>query len=227
MMYWTEDADKEGKLKIPDDVVDLSFKLDCKCLPNDHVWELSQAIQQILPWLANEPRAGIHQIHGAESMNGWNRPEDPDSLIHLSRRSKMTLRVPAALVEKALELEGKTLTIGNKLLKTGRAEVKLLSLYEVQFSRYVITQPDTDDEEFLQRAVDELREIDIPPRKLLSGKAQSFNTPEGNITTRSLLVADLEPMEAIRLQETGIGEGRLLGCGLFVPHKGIKHAKQS
>ncbi len=41
------------------------------------------------------------------------------------------------------------------------------------------------------------------------------------------MIADLEPMEAIRLQEAGIGEGRLMGCGLFVPHKGIKHAKES
>ena len=226
-MYWTENSDKENKLKVPDDVVDLSFNLDCKCLPNDHVWELSQSVQRILPWLADEPQAGIHQIHGAESMNGWFRPEDPDSLIHLSRRSKMTLRVPALLVGKALEIEGEALTIGGNILKIGKAEVKLLSLYEVQFSRYVITRPDMDEDEFLQQAVDELKAINIPPRKLLSGKTQSFTTPKGAITTRSLMVADLEPMEAIRLQETGIGEGRVLGCGLFVPHKGIKHAKES
>ena len=226
-MYWTESTDKENKIKVPDDVVDLSFRLDCKCLPNDHVWELSQSIQNILPWLADEPQAGLHQIHGAESMNGWNRPEDPDSLIHLSRRSKMTLRVPAHLVKKALKLEGKALTIGDNLLNIKKAEIKLLSLYEVQFSRYIITRPDEDEEEFLQSAVEELLAMDIQPRKLLSGKAQSFTTPEGDITTRSLLVADLEPLEAIRLQENGIGDGRLLGCGLFVPHKGIKHAKES
>ena len=226
-MYWTEDSDKDTKLKVPDDIVDLSFKLDCKCLPNDHAWELSQAVQQMLPWLADEPQTGIHQIHGAESMNGWNRPEEPDALIHLSRRSKMTLRVPGELVGKALELEGKTLNIADNLLKIGKAVVKLLSFYEVQFSRYVIAHPDMNEEEFLQRAADELREMNIPARKLLSGKSQSFRTPEGDFTTRSLLVADLEPMEAIRLQEKGIGEGRLLGCGLFVPHKGIKHAKQS
>jgi hypothetical protein len=90
-----------------------------------------------------------------------------------------------------------------------------------------MTDADMDDEEFLQKAVAELKKLNIPPRKLLSGKTQSFITPDQEITTRSLLVADLEPMEAIRLQETGIGAGRLLGCGLFVPHKGIKHAKES
>ena len=226
-MYWTENADKENKPRIPADVVDLSFKLDCKCLANDHVWQLSQAIREVLPWLADEPQAGIHQIHGAESMNGWNRPEEADSLIHLSRRTKLYLRVPGLRVGDALQLEGKTLDVAGKQLKIGRSSVKLLSLYEVQFSRYVITRPDVDEEEFLQDAVTELRKLNIPPRKLLSGKTQSFMTPDGDITTRSLMIADLEPMEAIRLQEAGIGEGRLMGCGLFVPHKGIKHAKES
>ncbi|MFW2440654.1 MAG: type I-MYXAN CRISPR-associated protein Cas6/Cmx6 [Arenicellales bacterium] len=226
-MYWTENADKENKLRIPDDVVDLSFKLDCKCLANDHVWQLSQAIREVLPWLADEPQAGIHQIHGAESMNGWNRPEEADSLIHLSRRTKLYLRVPGLRVGDALQLEGKTLDVAGEQLKIGRSSVKLLSLYEVQFSRYVITRPDVEEEEFLQDAVAELKKLNIPPRKLLSGKTQSFMTPDGDITTRSLMIADLEPMEAIRLQEAGIGEGRLMGCGLFVPHKGIKHARES
>ena len=226
-MYWTENADKENELKIPDDVVDLSFKLDCKCLANDHVWELSQAIREVLPWLTDEPQAGIHQIHGAESMNGWYRPEEADSLIHLSRRTKLYLRVPGPLVGNALKLEGKTLDVAGKQLKIGKSSIKLLSLYEVQFSRYVVTRPDVDEEEFLQDAAAELRKLNITPRKLLSGKTQSFKSPDGDITTRSLLVADLEPKEAIKLQEAGIGDGRLLGCGLFVPHKGIKHAKES
>lgn len=226
-MYWTENTEEETRFKVPDDIVDLSFKLDCKCLPNDHAWELSLAVQEKLPWLADDPRAGIHMIHGAESMNGWNRPEEPDSLIHLSRRSKMTLRVPGLQVGKALELEGSTLTIGDNELNLGKATVKLLSVYEVQFSRHVMTSAEMDEEVFLQQAVEELKAIDIPPRKLLSGKMQTFATPDGEITTRSLMVADLEPLEAVRLQETGIGDGRMLGCGLFVPHKGIKSAKES
>ena len=133
----------------------------------------------------------------------------------------------ATLQEIYVELEGKGLNIAGNSLNIKKATVKLLSFYEVQFSRYVMTDTDMDEEEFLQNAVAELKKLNIPPRKLLSGKTQSFITPDQQITTRSLLVADLEPMEAIRLQEAGIGEGRLLGCGLFVPHKGIKHAKES
>ena len=48
-----------------------------------------------------------------------------------------------------------------------------------------------------------------------------IRTDAENIFTRSLMIADLKPDESVRLQKQGIGEGRNLGCGIFVPHKGI------
>ena len=44
---------------------------------------------------------------------------------------------------------------------------------------------------------------------------------DGTLFTRALLVADLSPEESVKLQQLGLGKDRLLGCGLFVPHKGI------
>ena len=224
-MYWTEETEQEQKPEVPEDVVDLVYKIECKCLPNDHAWELNRALLELMPWLADDPRAGIHLIHGAESMNGWNRPEEPDALIHLSRRSKMTLRVPAEHVEDAQSITGNAIEISGNTLKIKSASVKVFSFHDVQFSRHVMADPAMNEDEFLEQAVIELKNLDIRPKKLLSGKSQNFATPEGDITTRSLMVADLEPMEAIRLQEEGIGDGRLLGCGLFVPYKGIKSVK--
>ena len=40
------------------------------------------------------------------------------------------------------------------------------------------------------------------------------------------MVAELTPEHSIRLQQAGLGEGRKMGCGLFIPHKGIKPVKQ-
>ena len=74
-MFWTEkEADKT--YVVPDDIVDLAFKISCKCLPLEHSNALSKALIQQLPWLEDEQLAGIHLIHGAESGNGWIRPED-------------------------------------------------------------------------------------------------------------------------------------------------------
>ncbi len=49
--------------------------------------------------------------------------------------------------------------------------------------------------------------------------------PDGPVHTRSLMVADLSPDQSVHLQQIGLGPGRNFGCGLFVPHKGIKPVK--
>jgi hypothetical protein len=57
---------------------------------------------------------------------------------------------------------------------------------------------------------------------MMAGLKRSISTPNGTIHTRSLMVADLRKVESVTLQEQGIGERRLLGCGLFLPQKGIE-----
>jgi len=54
-----------------------------------------------------------------------------------------------------------------------------------------------------------------------------LNTPEGRIDTRSVMVADLQPESAVLLEQKGLGPGRKMGCGLFIPHKGIKAVKET
>jgi hypothetical protein len=62
-------------------------------------------------------------------------------------------------------------------------------------------------------------------RKALCGRVHRIRTPKGDLQARSLMVAELKPEEAFELQRRGLGEGRKLGCGLFIPHKGIKAVK--
>jgi hypothetical protein len=61
-MFWQEDEDKTLPWQAPDEVLDLSFAIQCKQLPLDHAWSLSQAIHAALPWFADEPIAGVHTI---------------------------------------------------------------------------------------------------------------------------------------------------------------------
>ena len=39
--------------------------------------------------------------------------------------------------------------------------------------------------------------------------------------TRSLMIADLSKEESLKLQEEGVGDKKLYGCGIFLPHKSI------
>ena len=108
-MFWQED-DKKDDISTSDKVVDLHYKIDCKQIPTCHAWELSQALYHVMPWIKDEPEVGVHQIHGATSGNGWERPPDGE-LIHLSKRTRMNLRVPVSRIEDAAELVGQVLDI--------------------------------------------------------------------------------------------------------------------
>ena len=70
--------------------------------------------------------------------------------------------------------------------------------------------------------VEQLRDLGIKVRKLLCGRSHSIRSPDGDLHTRSVMLADLEVEEAMILQQRGIGKHKMMGCGLFIPHKGIR-----
>ena len=226
-MYWSDDSDKKPGFVVPDDIVDLAFVIKCPTLPLDHAHALSSALHEALPWLEEEAHAGIHLIHGAASGNGWYRPEESaNALLHLSHRARMRVRVPKHRLDEARQLTGKTLDINDHSLEVGKSAVHLLSTLSTLFSRYVITREDVDEEQFLEAVTRELRDMGVDCRKLLCGITHTHRFPEGPLFTRSLMVADLEPEQSVRLQQLGLGAGRKIGCGLFIPHKGIKPVKE-
>lgn len=226
-MFWQEDEDKTLPYQAPDDVLDVSFAIQCKKLPLDHAWALSQAIQTALPWFADEPLAGIHTIHVAESGNGWERPDDPDNQFLLpSRRTRMSLRIPKQRLADTRMLIGKTLDLAGYPLTVGESKEKALLNASVVFARYVLSDADEAEPAFLERMANEVRRVaDFKVKKMMCGKSYILYTPEGNLHTRHLMIADLDNDTSIKLQQHGLGGGRKLGCGLFMPHKGIKTLK--
>jgi CRISPR-associated protein Cas6 len=221
-MFWTEDTDTKKQYETPDDVVDISYKLECKTLPVDHAQSLSDAIHAALPWFGDEELTGLHLIHVAESGNGWMRPEDPENeVLCLSRRTRMTLRVPKHRIDDAHGLTGQALDIDGHALMIKEGTAKKLSILPTMFARYILTEQDVDETEFLQEMVEVLRNMDIPVTKMMAGLQHKIRMAEGDIFTRSLMVAEMTPENAFKLQKHGIGEGRKFGCGLFIPQKGI------
>lgn len=220
-LYWQEQT-KDTALNQPENVVDILFSLHGPTVPLDHAWDLSQQIQVFLPWLTQEQQAGIHLIHVAESGNGWFRPDNLESdILYLSKRTKLTLRIPktrivdsGALCHQHLELQGHT-------LKIGTANPRKLNLASVLFARYVKALAEEDEHAFLTRTVGQMNALGLHPKKVLSGKKHTFKLARQNVVTQSLLVADMSQEESLLLQEHGLGEGRLFGFGLFLPHKGI------
>ncbi len=224
-MFWQDQEDEKQQFVVPDNVVDLSFKVQCKELPLDHAHALSQTIQQALPWFADESLAGMHLIHGAESGNGWIRPQEPDAILSLSKRTRFMLRLPKHRVEDASKLAGQELNVAGNRLILSTPNQKPLSVLTTIFARYVVIQgmEDSleDEEAFLNQAAEMLRKEGIQVKKMMSGRTHVLQMPEKDLFTRSLMIDGLKIEESIYLQQHGLGDGRLVGCGLFMPHKGI------
>ena len=224
-MVWEEKKPAE-EYAVSDDIVDAVFSIFCRTLPVDHAYALSQAIQAALPWFAVEARAGLHTIHGADSGSGWMRPEDPNAFLHLSRRTKLTLRLPKHRLDDAGTLLGLTLEVAGNALRVDRLAVRPLSRITTLFSRYVVIAAD-DESGFLDAATDQLGALGIQPKKMLCGRMTSIATPARMLQTRSLMLADLTVGQSVLLQQHGLGAERKLGCGLFLPHKGINDLQRN
>jgi len=228
-MFWQDDTDKTPDFHVPDDVVDVLFAVQCRSLPLDHAHALSEAVLAVLPWLADERQAGVHPVHVAESGNGWYRPDDPDNeILHLSKRTKLAIRVPNHRMQDVRSLTGQSLDIAGNSMRVGDSKVRKFTAVSTVFSRYVLGVNGQSEQAFTQSQYETLTGVlKIKVKKMLCGKEHLINGPDGPLTTRSLMLAELELEDSIYLQQHGLGEGRTFGCGLFLPHKSIKAVNAS
>lgn len=222
-MFW-QDEKRTTDYVVPDDVVDFVFDIDCRELPVDHAHSLSAAIRQAAPWIGEDAQIGVHTVHVAGSQNGWERPaHDTATRLLLSKRTKLTIRAPKGLEERLRrDLCGAALEVDGCPLKIRDAHMRLLSKQGTLQARYVVAESaDETDDAFLGRMASELARLGIRVRRALCGRTNLLATPAGPIATRSLMLADLTPDESVRLQCHGLGPLRQMGCGIFIPHKGI------
>ncbi len=218
-MFWQEDI-KEEHFTLPDDVQDAVFNIHSKVLPIDHAYLLSQALLNELPWL-DDVNAGIHDISVADG-NGWEQDHE-SGFYYPSKRSKLSIRIPKEKLDEIGSLVGKTLDLDDYQIHIVKSlKPKLMSDMQIVLAKYVACEKDSSEEDFLQTSYNQLQSLGIQPKKMMAGLERKIQTPNGTIHTRSLMVADLRKSESVKLQEQGIGEHRLLGCGLFVPQKGIE-----
>lgn len=218
-MIWIEEDDELETGN--DDVVDLVFSVQGKTLPVEHEYILQQALSNFLPKICDSDDIGVMLLLAAEEGNGWFRDENPEQVIYLSRRTRLFLRIPAQLKTQAENLSGVLLEIGDHKIKLADYKVRPLSKITTQYARHVVSEHD-DEEVFQQYVLDELDRLGIRCKKMLCGKRRDIRLADKTLQTRSLMLADLKPEDALTLQRAGLGRHRSLGCGIFVPHKSLK-----
>lgn len=203
MNDWPEDAST--------DVVDVVFELAAGTLATDHAEALAVALRKALPWLDDEPRAGILPLSGLGRGDGGH---------FVGRRSRLALRLPRHRSASADFLSGHRLDVAGQPLGIGRSSLRpLLPVTEVVYSHFV--SYDTADEiEFLAACRAELakRALGAEP---VTGRARRLQSGAAEVHGFALMLHGLKRAESVAIQEAGLGRHHLLGCGLFVPHKSI------
>lgn len=189
------------------DMVDLAFAVQGRTLERDHRRALADALVGRLDWLADEPRAGVHRLK--LSAGG-------DDAALLSRRTRLTLRIPRARAAQATALSGCTLVVQGHALTLGEAQLRELLPWGTLYAHLVAADDGDDEAAFLERLRDELRSHGITCR-VICGRRQALD--HGALSGFGVMLDHLDRGDARRILDSGLGPHRLWGCGVFVPHK--------
>ncbi len=189
--------------------VDVVFALEGTRLPSEHADALARAVALWLPWLADEPTAGIHPLKTAPTGNGE---------VLLARRARLLLRVPGHRAQASLALAGRALDVGQGL-QTGRGATRELVPSPTLYAGRVSS--DAPDERAFQDEVAGWLAGAGVRCSFISGRMRRFAAGDRTHAAFGLALHGLSPDDSIRVQSEGIGGHRTLGCGVFVPHKAI------
>ena len=211
-MSWDQWPEQKPEEYTPH-MIDLQFDLVGSTIPADSALLLSQAVQKILPWLNDTPQAGIQLLKGAETNSG-------DATVNINRRAKLFLRIPQTRVSDAAALVGHTLDLAGHTLQIGNFKTRAFVPFSNIYAHFVDTGS-ASEEQFVQ---DVMRELDGHFQLrcgFICGKPPTLQGPACVLHGDSLMLHDLPPHNSLRLQDEGMGHNRLLGCGIFIPHKSI------
>ena len=159
-MFWSEDNESEKEFQVPDDVFDLLFRLRGASLEIDHAYALLEALQSHLD-AGTCDKIGVHGVHMAGSGNGWNRPEQIDAKLPLSRRARLVIRVHRDDVDEVTRITNKTLQIGSQQLEVGESSIRKLSTISTLYARAVCCDRNQSEDECLARVAEMLKGMNI------------------------------------------------------------------
>ena len=217
-MYWEED-NQENLNKTDNTMVDVSLKVNCNKISADHAYDLFEAVQKKFPKIRDIENLAIHSVHGAESGAGWERTETE---IYLSKRTRFCIRTPVEYSREFYKLDGEILKIGKYEMTLSKPSTKNLTITDTLFCRSVVIENNNNnEEEFLRDVHSSLKSMGVNVKKMLCGKEHFIKIPNKILVGKTLLITDLEKIDSIKIQQLGIGIGKLYGCGIFLPHKSI------
>ena len=206
---WPEDKPEE----YTPHMIDLQFDLVGATIPADNAQLLADAIHRVLPWLGEYAGAGFQHLKGAETNSG-------DTTLNINRRTKLFIRAPKVRVDDMQQLCGQSFDLAGHPLQIGNFKTRAFSPFGNIYAHFVDTGS-VGEEQFVQ---DVMRELDGHFKircGFICGKQQTLQSVSGPLYGYSLMLHDVPPHKSLQIQDEGMGRNRLLGCGIFIPHKSI------
>jgi CRISPR-associated protein Cas6 len=195
--------------------VAVHFPAQGRQLPADHGYALYAAITRQLPALHGASWLGIELLSGVPWRAGL--------IVLPTRGAALRLRIPADHYGHVLPLAGRRLDISGHPLRLGIPLARPLQPSPSLYARIVTIKKFTDPSPFLDAARRQLDALGLtatlelptdeqgrPRRRILTIQGQ-------HVVGFSLAAHNLSDEDSLRLQSTGIGGRRAMGCGHFNP----------
>lgn len=192
-------------------MTNIQFDVHGGKIPRDHRYALALELARLMPWIDDDESVGIHPIQGAAT--------GEDELV-LNHRTKLVIRAHKDRVEALKTLTGQTIKLGQCELRLGPTKLRPITLHTPLYA-HCVTTGSADEDTFNADIIRELDRMHIDTR-FICGRRQTIHVGADAIYGYSLMLHGIPIEHAIRVQETGLGLHRKLGCGLFIPHKSIK-----
>ena len=173
-----------------------------KCLKAARVWcqRHGQVFRYI--WVAELQQRGALHYHLA---------------IWLPKRLQLVLRVLSSRTPDLLAIAGRDVQVAGCKLRLDRPHFRELRPHATLYA-YKVASAGNGELAFMETMDQELARLSIRGERVC-GKRSQMVVAGQVLETFSLMLHALTPDQSLRLQQFGLGPHRLLGCGVFVPHK--------
>ena len=200
-------------------LVELSFSVQGKAFPADHGYGLYAALVHLIPEIRLHSEISISTIPGFPDKQGK---------ILLTEQSCLRIRVSISKIPLVYRLAGKRISIGKHEIQIGIPKIYTLRPSESLRARIVTikgkdyTQPTA----FLEAAMRQLTklgisgEVSIPVDKEGNPCRKTIKIQRFTVVGFTTEVSGLSDEDSIKLQQSGIGGKRHMGCGYFLPKGG-------
>lgn len=191
------------------------FPVQGRQLPADHGYALYGAIARQLPALHGAAWLGIELLSGVPWREGI--------IVLPTRGAHLRLRLPADRYGHVLPLAGRRLDISGHTLRLGIPLARPLTPAPSLYARCVTIKKFTEPDTFLdaaRRQFDALginATLELPTDEQSRPRRRVITIQGKRVVGFSLAAHNLSDEDSIKLQSTGIGGRRAMGCGHFNP----------